>query len=83
MSGPRLNQRLSSLLKAHCSKSPDFDSKRLGPSAFGSSLLACEVLAYSIKRMKDLEIENQRLSKAVSDLTLEKLILAEVAKGNV
>lgn len=28
-----------------------------------------------VKRMKDLELENQRLRKAVSDLTLEKLIL--------
>jgi len=35
-----------------------------------------------IKRMKDLELENQRLRKAVSDLTLDKLILAEAAKGN-
>ena len=30
--------------------------------------------------MKDLELENQRLRKAVSDLTLDKLILAEAAK---
>ena len=35
-----------------------------------------------VKRMKDLEIENQRLRKAVSDLTLDKLILSEAAKGN-
>jgi putative transposase len=28
-----------------------------------------------VKRMKDLELENQRLRKAVSDLTLDKLIL--------
>lgn len=35
-----------------------------------------------VKRMKDLEFENQRLRKAVSDLTLDKLILAEAAKGN-
>ena len=35
-----------------------------------------------VKRMRDLELENQRLRKAVSDLTLEKLILAEAAKGN-
>ena len=32
-----------------------------------------------VKRMKDLELENQRLRKAVSDLTLDKLILAEAA----
>lgn len=35
-----------------------------------------------VKRMKDLELENQRLRKAVSDLTLDKLILAGAAKGN-
>ena len=35
-----------------------------------------------VKRMEDLELENQRLRKAVSDLTLDKLILAEAAKGN-
>ena len=35
-----------------------------------------------VKRMKELEVENQRLRKAVSDLTLDKLILTEAAKGN-
>lgn len=35
-----------------------------------------------IKRMKALELENQRLRRAVSDLTLDKLILAEAARGN-
>ena len=35
-----------------------------------------------VKRLKDLEVENQRLRRAVSDLTLDKLILAEAAKGN-
>ena len=34
------------------------------------------------KRMKELEQENSRLRKAVSDLTLDKLILQEAAKGN-
>ena len=38
--------------------------------------------ADQVKRMKDLELENQRLRKAVSDLTLDKLILSEAAKGN-
>ena len=32
--------------------------------------------------MKELETENQRLRKAVADLTLDKLILQEVARGN-
>jgi transposase-like protein len=35
-----------------------------------------------VKRLKELEIENSRLRRAVSDLTLDKLILAEAAKGN-
>ena len=35
-----------------------------------------------LKRLKDLEKENQRLRRAVSDLTLDKLILTEAAKGN-
>jgi len=34
------------------------------------------------KRLKELEKENERLRKAVSDLTLDKLILREAAKGN-
>jgi len=34
------------------------------------------------KRLKELETENSRLHRAVSDLTLDKLILAEAAKGN-
>ena len=33
------------------------------------------------RRLKELEKENLRLRKAVSDLTLDKLILAEAAKG--
>ena len=33
------------------------------------------------KRFKDLERENARLRKAVSDLTLDKLILKEAAEG--
>ena len=34
-----------------------------------------------VKRMKELEAENARLRRAVSDLTLDKMILAEAAKG--
>jgi putative transposase len=32
-----------------------------------------------VKRLKNLELENSRLRKAVSDLTLDKLILTETA----
>ena len=35
-----------------------------------------------VKRLKELEVENTRLRKAVSDLTLDKLILKEAARGN-
>ena len=35
-----------------------------------------------VKRLKGLETENTRLRRAVSDLTLDKLILQEAARGN-
>jgi transposase-like protein len=35
-----------------------------------------------VKRLKDLEMENARLRRAISDLTLDKLILQEAARGN-
>ena len=35
-----------------------------------------------VKRLKELEAENTRLRRAVSDLMLDKMILAEAAKGN-
>jgi transposase-like protein len=35
-----------------------------------------------LKRLKELERENQRLRRAISDLMLDKMILAEAAKGN-
>jgi len=35
-----------------------------------------------VKRLKTLESENKQLRRAVSDLTLEKLILKEAASGN-
>ena len=36
---------------------------------------------YQLKRLKEVEKENQRLLKAVSDLTLDKLILKEAISG--
>ena len=36
-----------------------------------------------IKRLKELETENARLRRAIADLTLDKLILQEAARGNV
>ena len=35
-----------------------------------------------VKRLKELEAENARLRRAVSDLTLGKVILQEAARGN-
>jgi putative transposase len=35
-----------------------------------------------VRRLKQLEQENGRLRRAVSNLTLEKLILKEAASGN-
>jgi putative transposase len=35
-----------------------------------------------VKRLKELEPENTRLRRAISDLTLDKLILQEAARGN-
>ena len=37
--------------------------------------------ASDVKRLKQLEVENTRLRRAVSDLTLETLVLKEVASG--
>ena len=54
-----------------------FGQRLLGASAGGA---AGNML--SDARAKELEQENARLRRAVSDLTLDKLILAEAAKGN-
>ena len=35
----------------------------------------------AMKRLKDLEIENVRLKKAVTDLTLDKQIIEEAMRG--
>jgi cell division protein FtsB len=35
-----------------------------------------------LKELNRLQKENERLRRAVSDLTLDKLILAEAARGN-
>ncbi len=35
-----------------------------------------------VRRLKELELENSRLRRAVSDLTLDKQILAEALRGN-
>ena len=35
-----------------------------------------------VRRMKELELENARLKKAVADLTIDKMILTEAMRGN-
>jgi putative transposase len=35
-----------------------------------------------VRRLKDLEKENNRLKKAVAELTIDKLILKEALEGN-
>ena len=35
-----------------------------------------------VRRIKDLEQENARLRRAVSDLTIDKMVLSEASKGN-
>jgi transposase-like protein len=35
-----------------------------------------------VRRLKELEVENGRLKKAVADLTIDKMILTEAARGN-
>jgi hypothetical protein len=35
-----------------------------------------------VRKLKDLEAENARLRRAVSDLTLDKMILKEAERGN-
>ena len=42
----------------------------------------CIMKSDRVKRLKALELENTRLRRAVSDLTLDKLILTEAARGN-
>jgi hypothetical protein len=42
-----------------------------------------EACREQLKRQKELEPENTRLRRAVSDLTLDKMILAEAARGTI
>ena len=44
--------------------------------------LYCGMGRPQLNRLKELEKENRRLRRAVSDLTPDKLILTEAAKGN-
>jgi putative transposase len=35
-----------------------------------------------VRNMKNFEVQNSRLQRAMSDLTLDKIILKEAASGN-
>ena len=37
---------------------------------------------YQLKELKKVQKENEQLRRAIADLTLDKLILTEAAKGN-
>ena len=54
------------------------DWSAIGPRDNGE----CGMRVDQAKRLKDLENENERLRRAVSDLTLDKLILAEASRGD-
>ena len=41
-----------------------------------------ELQTNQVRRIKDLEQENARLRRAVSDLTIDKMILSGASKGN-
>ncbi len=42
----------------------------------------CGMSRDQLKRLKELETENQRLKRVVADLSLDKMILTEAARGN-
>jgi cell shape-determining protein MreC len=45
-------------------------------------MVECGLGTDQLKELKRLQKENERLRKAVSELTLDKLILKEAARGN-
>ena len=51
-----------------------------GVTIIGGARSSVGLKTEQVKRLKDLELENSRLPKAVSDLTLDKLILQETAR---
>jgi hypothetical protein len=52
------------------------------PEEIVAKLRQVDVLVSQGQVLKELELENNRLCKAVSDPTLDKLILQEAARGN-
>ena len=59
--------------------------RALGVSSVTYDRWRCEfggLKSDQVRRMKDLETENARLRKEIADLTLDKLILQEAARGN-
>ena len=56
------------------------------PARLAAMVLALDAenerLRAIVRTLKDLETENARLRRAIADLTLDKLILQEAARGN-
>ena len=52
------------------------------PTPGGRTAVGDADIMRRVKRLKEFEQENSRLRRAVSDLTLDKLILQEAARGN-
>ncbi len=80
-------------LALHASTHPDSDP-RIIASGFEVALRAvlspssqpvetehADLNAHQVRRLEDLERENQQLRRAISDLTLEKLVLQEAARA--
>ena len=64
-----------SIAEAACSISVSEQTYYRWRAEFGS------MKSDQVKRMKALELENTRLRRVFSDLTLDKLILTEAARG--
>jgi putative transposase len=57
--------------------------KGLAMSAIGPTTMATGGMGRDqLKRLKELETENQRLKRVAADLSLDKMILTEAARGN-
>ncbi|MBB4000354.1 diguanylate cyclase (GGDEF)-like protein [Aureimonas pseudogalii] len=74
--GDKLLRRVADRLRLHCDASNVLVG-RLGGDEFAISIEGGDVVEAC--RLKDLEKENERLRKAISDLTLEELIPKEGA----
>ena len=56
--------------------------QRFRARAFSQKQLSTLVKVDQARRLKDLEQENAKLKRLVSELSLEKLVLKDIASGN-